>query len=96
MATVRRSTKTIEGVTYYPFVVSFKLADGRRRRMIRWSPGYPWVYDEVGRELLDRFGEHGIRERSCTIRELAATMPSDVRTPYGVKRARVSLGLVQR
>jgi hypothetical protein len=59
----------IEGVPYHRHVVRFRLADGRRRRLVRWSPGAPWVYDEVGRELLERYGANGVRERSCTIRE---------------------------
>jgi hypothetical protein len=59
----------IEGVTYYRFRVTFRLADGRRRRWVRWSPGPPWVRDEVGRELYERFGLSGVRERSCSITE---------------------------
>lgn len=58
----------IEGVRYHPFVVRYTLADGRRRRMTRWSPGFPWVRDEVGRELLDRFELDGIRAGSVSIR----------------------------
>lgn len=61
---------TIEGVTYYPFLVRFRLRDGRRRRWVRWSAGRPWVRDEVGQELLDRFGVEGLRERSVTIRPM--------------------------
>jgi len=61
--------KTIEGVPYYRFLVRYTLADGRRLRMVRWSPGFPWVRDEVGRELLDRFGLEGIRRGSVSIRE---------------------------
>lgn len=45
----------VEGVPYQRFVVSFKLADGRRRRWVRWSPGWPWIGDEVARELEHRF-----------------------------------------
>ena len=58
----------IEGVSYYAFVVRYTLADGRRRRMVRWSPGWPWVRDEVGRELVARFGVDGIKPRSVSIR----------------------------
>lgn len=58
---------TLEGVPYYRFVARFRLADGRRRRIVRWSPGFPWVYDEIGRELLDRYGPEGVKAHSCTI-----------------------------
>jgi len=58
---------TIEGVRYYRFRVTFRLATGERRRWVRWSPGYPWVFHEVGRELYERFGEHGVKSRSCSI-----------------------------
>jgi hypothetical protein len=58
----------IEGVPYYRHVMRFTLADGRQRRLVRWSPGHPWVHEEVGRELIDTYGEDGIRPGSCTIR----------------------------
>jgi len=61
--------KNIEGVRYRRFVVRYTLANGARRRMMRWSPGAPWVYDEVARELVDRFGLEGLKPRSVTIRE---------------------------
>lgn len=57
----------IEGVPYYRYVVRFTLADGRRRRWVRWSPGPPWVYSEVGRELIERFGDNGVRKGSVSI-----------------------------
>jgi len=57
----------IEGITYQRFVVRYTLADGRRRRLVRWSPGIPWVYEEVGRELIDRHGLSGIKPHSATI-----------------------------
>jgi hypothetical protein len=60
---------TIEGVPYHRFVVRFTLANGRRRRRFYWSPGLPWVRDEVGRSLVDEFGLEGIKPHSCTIRE---------------------------
>ena len=60
--------KLIENVAYRRFVVRFRLADGTRRRIFRWSPGFPWVRDEVGQELVDRFGVEGIAPRSVTIR----------------------------
>lgn len=56
-----------EGVPYRPYLVTFRTIDGKRHRWTRWSPGFPWVYDEVGRELVDRFDEGGIKPRSCTI-----------------------------
>jgi hypothetical protein len=36
--------------------------------MVRWSPGPPWVRDEVGRELVERFGVEGIKAGSVSIR----------------------------
>lgn len=60
--------RMIEGVPYQRFRVRYTLASGSRRRMMRWSPGFPWVRDEVGRELVDRFGLTGIRPHSVTIR----------------------------
>ncbi len=59
---------TVEGVTYSRYRVRFRLADGRRRSWVRWSPGRPWVYEEVGRELLERFGQSGLKPYSCVIR----------------------------
>jgi len=63
-----RSTMNVEGVTYHPFLVRYTLSDGKRRRMVRWSPGNPWVRNEVARELVDRFGVEGIKPGSVTIR----------------------------
>jgi hypothetical protein len=60
--------KMIEGVSYYRFVVRFRLADGRERRWFRWSPGHPWVRDEIGRELHAKFGADGVQPGSATIR----------------------------
>ena len=62
-----RRTKTIEGVPYYAFRVTFRLATGERRRWIRWSPALSYAYQEVGRELFERFGEAGVRPHSATI-----------------------------
>lgn len=67
-----RSLVYIEGVRYVPFLVRYTLADGRRRRMVRWSPGFPWVRSEVGRELDERFGIENIKPHSVTIRECAS------------------------
>lgn len=63
----------LEGVPYHRYVVRYTLADGRRRRLVRWSPGFPFVYEEVGRELVDRFGVDGIHPGSVTI--TAAPLP---------------------
>ncbi len=65
-----KRTLIVEGVRYYPFRVRYTLADGRRRRMTRWSPGFPWVREEIARELDDRFGIDGIAPGSVTIRSL--------------------------
>lgn len=65
------TVRIIEGVPYYRHRVRFQLADGRRRTWVRWSPGAHWVYQEVARELDDRFGIEGIKPRSCTIEALS-------------------------
>ncbi len=61
----------IEGVPYYRFRVRYRLADGRRRTMLRLSPGFPWVIDEITRELVERFGLEGIKAGSVTIAEVS-------------------------
>ena len=61
---------TIEGVTYYKFRVTFRLADGSRRRWVRWSPGWNWVYGEVARELWSVFGDTGVKPHSCKVSAL--------------------------
>jgi hypothetical protein len=65
------NVRIIEGVPYYPHVVTYTLATGQRRRMRRWSPGNPWVREEVARELIDRFGFEGIKQGSVSIRRVA-------------------------
>ncbi|MFZ5896432.1 MAG: hypothetical protein ACOY0T_35590 [Myxococcota bacterium] len=60
--------KRIEGVSYYRFCIRYRLSDGRRLTMIRYSPGYPWVHEEITRELVERFGLDGIKPGSVTIR----------------------------
>lgn len=77
--------RMIENVPWYPFAVRYRLADGRLRRRLHWSPGYPWVYDEVGRGLLDQYGEHGVMPGSCVIRQLQAIHPEAV-NPRMVRR----------
>lgn len=60
-------TKQIEGVTYRRFTVRYRLASGKRRSMVRWSPGYPWIREEVARELLSRYDLEDIAPGSVTI-----------------------------
>jgi len=62
-----KNPRYIEGVLYYRHIVRFTLSDGRRRRWIRWSPGGTFAYSEIGNELVDRFGEHGVKQNSATI-----------------------------
>jgi hypothetical protein len=57
----------IEGVPYQRFRVTFRLTDGRRRRWMRWSPGWTWVYDSVARELYETFGDRSVRAGSLRI-----------------------------
>lgn len=48
----------IEGVPYYPFKISYRTVEGKRRQRTIRSPGYPWVREEVTRMLDDgAFGE---------------------------------------
>lgn len=63
------SCRIVEGVPWYRHVVRYSLTDGTRRRMVRWSPGFPWIREEVGRELADRFGIEGIKPGSVSIEE---------------------------
>ncbi len=44
----------VEGVTYYPFRIRFTLSNGKRRVIVRWSPGRPWIPGEIAREFHDR------------------------------------------
>lgn len=41
----------IEGVSYSRYRITFTLADGRRRRWVRWAPGANWMCEAVRREL---------------------------------------------
>ena len=59
-------TRIIEGVPYRPFLVRYT-ANGKRRRMVRWSPGLPWVREEICRELSARFGVEAIKPGSVAI-----------------------------
>lgn len=60
--------RVIEGVPYHRFIVRYTLRTGKRRRLVRYSPGFPWVRTEVARELDDRHGIEAIKPRSVTIR----------------------------
>lgn len=66
-----RRLLVLEGVEYHRFVIRFALADGRRRRWIRWSPaGGAWVREELIRELVARdIRPEDLKPRSCTIAE---------------------------
>jgi hypothetical protein len=65
----------IENVPYYRFHVRYTLANGKRRRMTRWSPGFPWVRDEIARELVERFSLDGIKPGSVTIESAEPQAP---------------------
>lgn len=64
--------KYIEGVPYYRFRVRYALANGKRRTMTRLSPGFPWIREEVARELCERFGLEAIKPGSVTIVQVAS------------------------
>lgn len=57
----------VEGVPYQRYRVRFRLADGRRRSWVRWSPALTFARQEVGRELFETFGASGVKPHSCTI-----------------------------
>lgn len=62
--------RNVEGVTYWPYRITFRMADGRRVRWVRWSPagGY-FVREELIRELVARGIEpEHLKDGSCTIR----------------------------
>ena len=59
--------RTVEGVPYRRFRVTFCMSDGRRRRWVRWSPGFPWITDEVCRELVETIGADNVKPHSCRI-----------------------------
>jgi hypothetical protein len=63
----RARTKLIEGVPYRRYAIRYRLADGTRRRMVRWSPGFPWIREEIARELLSRYDLEDIAPGSVTI-----------------------------
>lgn len=60
----------VEGVVYRRFVIRYTVSvDGRprRRKMIRWSPGIPWIRMEIARELDSQYGIENIKPRSVSI-----------------------------
>lgn len=62
------TTKFIEGVPYTPFLLRFRGADGKPKRRVLWSPGLPWLREEVSRYLI----AHDVPKGStCTIRSLS-------------------------
>lgn len=69
--------RLVEGVPWFRYVVRFKLlsgasgAGGRWRRVVRWSPGPPWIYGEIARELDARYGVERIGRGSVSVRMAA-------------------------
>lgn len=62
--------RMIEGVEYHRYLVRFSVrANGRwlRRRLVHWSPGYPWIMEEVARGLGALYGLDNIKPQSVTI-----------------------------
>lgn len=57
----------VEGVSYWRHVVTFTLADGRRRRIIRHLCPLT-AREQVGRELVERFGANGVKPGSAKMR----------------------------
>lgn len=57
----------VEGVPYERFIIRYTLISGQRHRMVRWSPGLPWIREEIARELHERFGLESIKPGSVTI-----------------------------
>jgi len=59
--------RLVEGVRWYRHFVSFRLVDGRRRRWVLWSPGWPWVRSEAARMLAEEVGVANIVPGSARI-----------------------------
>jgi hypothetical protein len=45
--------KLVEGVPYSRFRVEFRDTTGKRHRLTHWSPGHPWLVEEIRRLLSD-------------------------------------------
>jgi hypothetical protein len=41
----------VEGISYARYVITFTLANGRRRRWLRWGPGANFMCEAIKREL---------------------------------------------
>lgn len=50
----RLQERVYEGVPYRRYAVSFQTTAGKRVRVHVWSPGQPWLREEVSRMLGDR------------------------------------------
>ena len=46
--------RLFEGVPYHRYRVEFTTESGERCRLFHWSPGLPWLREEVTRMLNDR------------------------------------------
>lgn len=58
----------VEGVPYYRFLITFRWADGRRARWVRWAPAEMYMRESLERELCARGIEsEDIRPRSVQI-----------------------------
>jgi len=63
-------TKTIEGVTYYPFRWTFKLASGKKVRWTRWAPYQQAAYESFYREIQSRFELSELKPGSAYVKPL--------------------------
>lgn len=64
----RVSVLYTEGVPNYRHLISFRMANGRRVRWVRWSPGQPWIREELTRELVNRgITPEQLKPNSCVI-----------------------------
>jgi len=57
-----------EGVPYYPFSVRYRTKGGKRKSLTIWSPGEPWVRDEIARYFEEHVGVENITPRSVSYR----------------------------
>jgi hypothetical protein len=61
--------RLIEGVPYCRFRVSVTLTSGKRRRLFRHSPGFPWIRSEVTRELYDLYEPQEVKRVTISLAE---------------------------